>query len=85
MGFAGITTFKTHTTGIFKTPDAVELFLFFDTISVLRASITTFKSKQKLQNTDAVELFLYFFVEMEIPRGKRILSLKGLLNKLFEI
>ena len=48
-------------------------------------SITTFKSKQKFQNTGAVELFLYIFVKMEILRGKRILSLKGLLNKLFEI
>ena len=86
MGLAGsITTFKTHTTENFKTPMLSNCFILCVKMYGFAGSITTFKSKQKFQNTGAVELFLYIFVKMEILRGKRILSLKGLLNKLFEI
>ena len=46
-------------------------------------NLTLLFQKNTIQNIEAREFFINFYVKMEIPKGKRNLSLKCLFNKLF--
>ena len=59
--------------------------LNFDGQTFLRVVSAHSKPNNLIQNLHAVDFFINIFGFLQILRGKRDLSLKGQLNKLFEI